>query len=54
MEFVPRITKAQNMDALSYQSNLVGYRAVIEASYHYTRVFTMMMTAAGTISPCKT
>ncbi|WP_032139167.1 NAD(P) transhydrogenase subunit alpha [Rickettsia tamurae] len=54
MEFVPRITKAQNMDALSSQGNLVGYRAVIEASYHYTRAFPMMMTAAGTISPCKT
>ncbi|KIJ88924.1 NAD(P) transhydrogenase subunit alpha [Rickettsia asembonensis] len=54
MEFVPRITKAQNMDALSSQSNLVGYRAVIEASYHYTKAFPMMMTAAGTISPCKT
>ncbi|MCZ6901983.1 MAG: NAD(P) transhydrogenase subunit alpha [Rickettsia endosymbiont of Ixodes persulcatus] len=54
MEFVPRITKAQNMDALSSQSNLVGYRAVIEASYHYTKAFPMMMTAAGAISPCKT
>lgn len=54
MEFAPRVTKAQNMDALSSQSNLVGYRAVIEASYHYTRAFPMMMTAAGTISPCKT
>ena len=51
---MPRITKAQNMDAISSQSNLVGYRAVIEASYHYTRAFPMMMTAAGTISPCKT
>ncbi|ADE30442.1 NAD(P) transhydrogenase subunit alpha [Rickettsia prowazekii] len=54
MEFVPRITKAQNMDALSSQSNLVGYRAVIEASYHYTKAFPMMITAAGTISACKT
>ena len=54
MELVPRITKAQNMDALSSQSNLVGYRAVIEASYHYTKAFPMMMTAAGTVSPCKT
>lgn len=42
------------MDALSSQSNLVGYRAVIEASYHYTKAFPMMMTAAGTVSPCKT
>lgn len=54
MELVPRITKAQNMDALSSQSNLVGYRAVIEASYHYTKAFPMMMTAADTVSPCKT
>lgn len=54
MELVPRITKAQNIDALSSQSNLVGYRAVIEASYHYTKAFPMMMTAAGTVSPCKT
>ncbi|XVN41021.1 MAG: NAD(P) transhydrogenase subunit alpha [Rickettsia endosymbiont of Argas persicus] len=54
MELVPRITKAQNMDALSSQSNLVGYRAIIEASYHYTKAFPMMMTAAGTVSPCKT
>ncbi|HJD55119.1 MAG TPA: NAD(P) transhydrogenase subunit alpha [Rickettsia endosymbiont of Pyrocoelia pectoralis] len=54
MELVPRITKAQNMDALSSQSNLVGYRAVIEASYHYTKALPMMMTAAGTVSPAKT
>ncbi|AAU04306.1 NAD(P) transhydrogenase subunit alpha [Rickettsia typhi] len=54
MEFVPRITKAQNMDVLSSQSNLVGYRAVIEASYHYTKAFPMMITAAGTIPACKT
>jgi NAD(P) transhydrogenase subunit alpha len=54
MELVPRITKAQNMDVLSSQSNLAGYRAVIEASYHFTKAFPMMMTAAGTISPCKT
>ena len=54
MELVPRITKAQNMDALSSQSNLAGYRAVIEASYYYDRAFPMMMTAAGTISPTKT
>ena len=42
MEFVPRITKTQNMDTLSSQSNLVGYRAVIEAGYHYTKAFPMM------------
>lgn len=54
MELVPRISKAQNMDVLSSQSNLVGYRAVIEASYNYDRAFPMMMTAAGTVNPAKT
>lgn len=53
MELVPRITKAQNMDVLSSQSNLAGYRAVIEASYHFDRAFPMMMTAAGTVNPAK-
>jgi NAD(P) transhydrogenase subunit alpha len=54
MELVPRITKAQNMDVLSSQSNLAGYRAVIEASYYYGKALPMMTTAAGTISPAKT
>jgi NAD(P) transhydrogenase subunit alpha len=54
MELVPRATKAQSMDVLSSQSNLAGYRAVIEASYHFTKAFPMMMTACGTISPAKT
>ncbi len=53
MELVPRITKAQSMDALSSQSNLAGYRAVIEASYHFSQAFPMMMTAAGSISPAR-
>ncbi len=53
MEFVPRITKAQNMDVLSSQNNLAGYRAVIEACYHYNQILPMMMTAAGTIKPAK-
>jgi NAD(P) transhydrogenase subunit alpha len=53
MEFVPRITRAQAMDALSSQSNLAGYRAVVEASQIYGRVFPMMMTAAGTVAPAK-
>lgn len=53
MELVPRITKTQNMDVLSSQSNLAGYRAVIEASYHFARAFPMMMTACGTITPAK-
>lgn len=53
MEFVPRITRAQVMDALSSQANLAGYRAVIEAAHAYGRAFPMMMTAAGTIAPAK-
>ena len=53
MEFVPRITRAQVMDALSSQANLAGYRAVIEAAEVYGRAFPMMMTAAGTIAPAK-
>jgi NAD(P) transhydrogenase subunit alpha len=54
MELVPRVTKAQGMDVLSSQSNLAGYRGVIEASYYFDRAFPMMMTAAGTINPAKT
>ena len=53
MEFVPRITRAQAMDALSSQANLAGYRAVIEAAEAYGRAMPMMMTAAGTIAPAK-
>ncbi len=53
MEWMPRITRAQSMDILSSQSNLAGYRAVIEAAGVYGRAFPMMMTAAGTISPAK-
>jgi NAD(P) transhydrogenase subunit alpha len=53
MELVPRITKAQKMDALSSQSNLVGYRSVIEASYHFSKGISMMTTAAGTIPPAR-
>jgi NAD(P) transhydrogenase subunit alpha len=53
MEFVPRITRAQAMDALSSQANLAGYRAVIEAAQVYGRAFPMMMTAAGTVAPAK-
>ena len=50
MEFMPRITRAQSMDILSSQSNLSGYKAVIEAANAYGRAFPMMMTAAGTVS----
>jgi len=53
MEFVPRISRAQAMDALSSQANLAGYRAVIEAAQAYGRAMPMMMTAAGTIAPAK-
>ncbi|HEY6870773.1 MAG TPA: NAD(P)(+) transhydrogenase (Re/Si-specific) subunit alpha, partial [Novosphingobium sp.] len=53
MEFMPRITRAQSMDILSSQSNLAGYKAVIEAANLYGRAFPMMMTAAGTISAAR-
>ncbi len=53
MEFMPRITRAQSMDILSSQSNLAGYKAVLEAANAYGRAFPMMMTAAGTISAAK-
>ena len=53
MEWMPRITRAQSMDILSSQSNLAGYKAVIEAADAYGRAFPMMMTAAGTVSAAK-
>lgn len=53
LEFVPRITRAQSMDVLSSQSNLAGYRAVLEAINVYDRAMPMMMTAAGTIAPAR-
>ncbi|WP_417621129.1 Re/Si-specific NAD(P)(+) transhydrogenase subunit alpha [Parasphingorhabdus sp.] len=53
MEFMPRITRAQSMDILSSQSNLSGYKAVIEAASEYGRAFPMMMTAAGTVSAAR-
>jgi NAD(P) transhydrogenase subunit alpha len=53
MEFMPRITRAQSMDVLSSQSNLAGYKAVIDAAETYGRAFPMMMTAAGTISAAR-
>ena len=53
MEWMPRITRAQSMDVLSSQSNLAGYKAVIEAADTYGRAFPMMMTAAGTVSAAK-
>ena len=53
MEWMPRITRAQSMDILSSQSNLAGYKAVIDGAATYGRAFPMMMTAAGTVSPAK-
>lgn len=53
MELVPRITRAQAMDVLSSQSNLAGYKAVLDAAEHYGKSFPMMMTAAGTVPPAK-
>ena len=53
MELIPRITRAQKMDALSSQANLAGYSSVIIASQELQKALPMMMTAAGTISPSK-
>ncbi|MBC8268004.1 MAG: Re/Si-specific NAD(P)(+) transhydrogenase subunit alpha [Rhodospirillaceae bacterium] len=53
MELMPRITRAQSMDILSSQSNLAGYKAVLDAAAEYGSAFPMMMTAAGTIAPAK-
>jgi NAD(P) transhydrogenase subunit alpha len=53
MDAVPRISRAQKMDALSSQANLAGYKAVLLASNHLRKIFPLMMTAAGTITPSK-
>ena len=53
LELVPRITRAQSMDVLSSQSNLAGYKSVLEAASEYGKAMPMMMTAAGTIAPAK-
>jgi NAD(P) transhydrogenase subunit alpha len=53
MEAVPRISRAQSMDALSSQSNVAGYRAALLGAEHATRFYPMLMTAAGTIPPAK-
>ena len=53
MEWMPRITRAQSMDILSSQSNLAGYKAVVDGASLYGRAFPMMMTAAGTVHPAK-
>jgi len=53
MEAIPRISRAQSMDALSSQSNVAGYRAALLGAQHIGRFFPMLMTAAGTIPPAK-
>ena len=53
MDLIPRITRAQSMDVLSSQSNLAGYKAVIDAAGEFGHAFPMMMTAAGTIAPAR-
>src|SRR4051794_8396380 len=51
MELMPRITRAQSMDALSSMATIAGYKGVLLAANHLPRMFPMLMTAAGTISP---
>ena len=53
LENIPRITRAQDKDVLSSQSNLSGYKAVLDAAHEYSKSFPMMMTAAGTVTPAK-
>ncbi len=53
MDAMPRISRAQDMDVLSSQSNLAGYKAVIKGAYEMTKIFPLMMTAAGTITPAR-
>jgi NAD(P) transhydrogenase subunit alpha len=53
LEWIPRISRAQSMDVLSSQSNLAGYRCVVEGAGIYGRALPMMMTAAGTLAPAK-
>ncbi len=53
MERIPRISRAQSMDALSSQSNIAGYRAVIEAASHFGRFMPLMMTSAGSAKPAR-
>jgi len=53
MDAMPRISRAQDMDILSSQNNLAGYKAVIKGAYEMTKIFPLMMTAAGTITPSR-
>ena len=50
---MPRISRAQSMDVLSSQSNLSGYKAVIDAASLFNKAFPLMMTSAGTVAPAK-
>src|SRR4029079_6822909 len=53
LEWLPRITRAQNMDVLSSQANIAGYKAVLIAAYEYGRFMPMLMTAAGTVKAAR-
>ena len=53
LELLPRITRAQSMDVLSSQSNLAGYRAVVDCVAEFEKAVPMMMTAAGTVPAAK-
>jgi len=53
MELMPRITRAQSMDALSSMATIAGYKAVLLAAEHLPKMFPMLMTAAGTLAPAK-
>jgi NAD(P) transhydrogenase subunit alpha len=53
MELVPRITRAQSMDALSSMATIAGYKAIILAAGHLPKMFPLLMTAAGTVPPAK-
>lgn len=53
LDAMPRISRAQDMDVLSSQNNLAGYKAVILGAYEMTKIFPLMMTAAGTITPSR-
>ncbi len=53
MDSVPRISRAQSLDALSSMANIAGYRAIVEAAHHFGRFFTGQITAAGKVPPAK-
>ncbi|MFX3780871.1 NAD(P)(+) transhydrogenase (Re/Si-specific) subunit alpha, partial [Streptococcus suis] len=53
MDSVPRISRAQSLDALSSMANIAGYRAVVEAAHEFGRFFTGQITAAGKVPPAK-